>query len=227
MDALMRWIAQLNFEPLLELLVTAAACLLCLTFHECCHGLMALALGDSTARRMGRLSLNPLKHIDLVGLLLLAFARFGWAKPVPVDPRNFRDPKLGMALTALAGPVANVLLCFVALPLYGVTVWADFRFGGNVALEYVGLFFLYTAVLSAGLAVFTLLPVPPLDGSKILFAFLPTRWYAWILRYERLGMVLLLALVYSDILVGPLEAMRQAVLFFPELLTNYLLILLL
>ena len=169
-----------------------AAVFLYLTVHETCHGLAALALGDPTAKRMHRLSLNPLRHIDWIGLLLMFVAGFGWAKPVPVDPRYFKNPKRGMALTALAGPVSNLVLAFLALLLgKAVYLYSPDTAGWNTLLN----FLLATlAPLSIGLGVFNLIPIPPLDGSKVLGALLPDRLYAVQLRYERYGFAVLLAL---------------------------------
>ena len=107
----------MDWAGLVDLLLSVAAILLCLTVHETCHGLAAWALGDPTAKRLHRLSLNPLRHIDPFGALMMLVAGFGWAKPVPVDPRYFRNPKLGMAITALAGPVSNLVMAYVALLL--------------------------------------------------------------------------------------------------------------
>ena len=115
MDSILSWFRQLQFGGLLDTVIIVAASLLCITVHETCHGLAAWWLGDPTAKRAGRLTLNPIRHVDWVGLILMAVVRFGWAKPVPVDMRNFKNPKRDMALTALAGPVSNVLLALVAL----------------------------------------------------------------------------------------------------------------
>lgn len=108
MSGITQWMQQLEFGTLFELLITVAASLLCITVHETCHGLVAWWMGDDTAKQMGRLSLNPLRHVDLMGLVMMALLRFGWAKAVPVDMRRFRNPKSGMALCALAGPISNV-----------------------------------------------------------------------------------------------------------------------
>ena len=211
MDAIAAWAAQLQWDVLLDLLVTAAAAVLCITFHETCHGLTALAMGDPTAKRAGRLSLNPLKHIDLVGFAMMVVARFGWAKPVPINPGYFKRPKLGMALTALAGPVSNVFLS--ALAAFGYTVsifyalWLE-----NAALEWIGEFFYLVFYLSAGLAVFNLLPVPPLDGSKVLFALLPEPLYWKLMRYERYGMLVMMALLLTGALDIPLHFLRDGLI---------------
>ncbi len=174
-----------------------AAIFLCLTIHETCHGLAALALGDPTAKSMHRLSLNPLRHIDPLGLVLMFAAGFGWAKPVPVDPRYFKNPKQGMAVTALAGPVSNFLLAFLAVAVSKVIyLYAPYTSAWDVAFS----FFLYTlAPLSLGLGLFNLLPIPPLDGSKVLGAFLPDHAYFTLMRYERYGMVALLVLSWLGV----------------------------
>ena len=211
MEAFSAWFAQLQFDKLWTMLITVASCLLCITFHEMCHGLTAWFLGDPTAKRAGRLTLNPLKHVDLFGLVMLATVRFGWAKPVPVDMRRFKNPKMGMAITALAGPVSNLFLAAVAMMCYAA---ADFyaQFLQSDLMYYLALFFLYTTLLSIGLAVFNLLPIPPLDGSKILAALLPDRWYLKLMYYERYGSFILMGLLLTGVLDGPLNAMRSAVL---------------
>ena len=211
MDAIAAWAAQLQWDVLLDLLVTAAAAVLCITFHETCHGLTAVAMGDPTAKRMGRLSLNPLKHIDLVGFAMMVVARFGWAKPVPINPGYFKRPKLGMALTALAGPVSNVFLSALAAFGYTVSIFYGILHG-SAALEWVGEFCYLVFHLSAGLAVFNLLPVPPLDGSKVLFALLPEPLYWKLMRYERYGMLLMMALLLTGALDIPLHFLRDGLI---------------
>ena len=190
-------------------LMRAAAVLLCLTVHETCHGLAALALGDPTARSRHRLSLNPLRHIDWLGLAMMLVAKVGWAKPVPVDMRYFKHPKRDMALTALAGPASNFLLAWVFLLLANLLGHLLVLFSPSIGLSPWGLlpmlFLINAAVLSIGLGVFNLFPIPPLDGSKILFSFLPDKIYYTILRYERYIMILMLALVWVGVLDKPLS----------------------
>ena len=210
MEALKQWLQQLQFGSLLDMIVIVAASLLCITVHETCHGLAACWMGDDTAKRMGRLSLNPLRHVDLMGLVMMALVRFGWAKPVPVDMRRFRNPKAGMAITALAGPVSNVLLTLLAVVLRVVAIVLLYRYGG--VWSYVIDFLEYVAILSAGLAVFNLFPIPPLDGSKVLFALLPARYYEKLMRYERFGMLLLMALLFLGVLDTPLYFLREKLL---------------
>ena len=186
----------LDFGSMLDMVLRLAAVLLCLTVHETCHGLAAYALGDPTARRAHRLSLNPLRHIDWFGLLMMFAAGFGWAKPVPVNPDYFKKPKQGMALTALAGPVSNFLLAL--LTLLAARIICDVAAYSETNQRILD-FLLMVAVLSIGLGLFNLVPIPPLDGSKVLFAVLPDRAYDWLMRNERYGMLLLFALVFFDV----------------------------
>lgn len=186
----------LDFGSMLDMVLRLAAVLLCLTVHETCHGLAAYALGDPTARRAHRLSLNPLRHIDWFGLLMMFAAGFGWAKPVPVNPNYFKKPKQGMALTALAGPVSNFLLAL--LTLLAARIFCDVAAYSETNQRILD-FLLMVAVLSIGLGLFNLVPIPPLDGSKVLFAVLPDRTYDWLMRNERYGMPLLFALVFFDV----------------------------
>ena len=182
----------LDFSSLADAALRAAAVFLCLTVHETCHGLAALALGDPTAKSMHRLSLNPLRHIDWLGLALMFAAGFGWAKPVPVNPNYFRKPKQGMAITALAGPVSNFLLAILFLGIGKVIyLYAPYSDGMNVLFSWC----LYTvAPMSVGMGLFNLIPFPPLDGSKVLAVFLPDSAYEKLMRYERCGILILLAL---------------------------------
>ena len=182
----------LDVVSLMVALLRQAAVLLCLTVHETCHGQAAYALGDPTAKSMHRLSLNPLHHIDWFGLAMMFAAGFGWAKPVPVDPRYFKKPKQGMAVTALAGPVSNFLLAVLLILISkAIYLYAPY----TAVWDAVFTFCLYTAApLSIGLGLFNLLPIPPLDGSKVLGVLLPDEAYSKLMRYERYGILLLLAL---------------------------------
>ena len=187
---------QFNWGGLWEMLGRVLAVLLCLTVHETCHGLAALALGDPTAKRMRRLSFNPLHHIDWLGLAAMLVCGFGWAKPVPVDMRYFKNPKAGMALTALAGPASNLLLALLALLAASVTALLAPVSAFTLWLFY---FLIDLAILSIGLGLFNLIPIPPLDGAKVLFSFLPEKAYYTLMRYERYGMLVMLAIVWLDI----------------------------
>ena len=183
----------LDFGSLESILLRLASVFLCLTIHETCHGLAAYALGDPTAKRAHRLSLNPLRHIDWIGFFMMIVAGFGWAKPVPVNPNYFKKPKEGMAITALAGPVSNFLLALLLL-LAARLVYVRALMTG-VLPETLFSFLVNTASLSVGLGLFNLVPVPPLDGSKVAAVLLPDRGYDWLMRYERFGMLLLLAVI--------------------------------
>ena len=200
----------MDWAGLIDLLLSVAAILLCLTVHETCHGLAAWALGDPTAKRLHRLSLNPIRHIDPFGALMMLVAGFGWAKPVPVDPRYFRNPKLGMAVTALAGPVSNLVMAYMALLLRAILL--AFYHPGSALLEGLVGFCETLAVLNVGLGIFNLIPFPPLDGSKVLGAFLPDRAYFQLMRYERWGMLLLMVLLWLGAFSAPLSAVRTWVL---------------
>jgi len=205
------WLSQLDFSILWDYAIVVAASLLCIMFHEVSHGLVALKLGDATAKRAGRLSFNPIKHIDLWGLLMMAVFKFGWAKAVPIDMRNFKHPVRDMAITAAAGPLSNVVLAFLALCIRAAAVYVNFRTGGAIS-AFVVTFFEYVAILSVGLAVFNVIPISPLDGSKVLYALLPQRIYFRILRYERYGFLVLMVVLYLGILDTPLNFCRSALI---------------
>ncbi len=182
--------------------------LFCITFHELSHGFVAYRLGDDTAKRAGRLTLNPIKHIDIMGLIMMVVFHFGWAKPVPINMYKFKDPKKGMAVTALAGPVSNLILAVVFMFFYGVLYYP---IHGTAAGGYVLQMLTLGAYISTGLAIFNFIPIPPLDGSKVLLAVLSDQTYAKLMRIERYGMLLLVALVASGILGKPLSAAVSAV----------------
>ena len=209
MGTIQAFLEQMNWMQLALLVMGAAASLICLTFHELAHGWIAYRLGDPTAKLNGRLTLNPVAHVDWVGLFLMLVARVGWAKPVPVDMRNFRNPKRGMAVTALAGPLSNFVLAYLAVLICsGIFHFAP----DHVIFAYVILFFCYLAVLSVGLGLFNLIPLPPLDGSKILFSLLPDRVYWKILRYERYLVFAVVLLAWSGMFNGPLDVLMEGVI---------------
>ena len=188
---------------LISILLSLPIILLSLSLHETAHGFAAWKLGDPTARNLGRLTLNPAKHLNLLGTLCMIVAGFGWANPVPINSRYLRRPRRDIALVSLAGPVSNLLLAFVFLLLLRFVgfgwLWqmpVTTEFAAN-AMYFFVVFLYYGVSMNITLAVFNLLPVPPLDGSRILFALLPPRYYFKIAPYERyivLGVMLLLVL---------------------------------
>jgi Zn-dependent protease len=193
---------------LAELLLSIPAVLWAITFHEFCHGYAAYRLGDPTAMQSGRLTLNPLAHLDPLGALMLLVARFGWARPVPIDPRYFRNPARDMVLVSLAGAAGNLATAFGVGLLMRVLPTP-------ILMNPAALNFLVLMVfINLGLAVFNLLPIPPLDGSKILYVFLPLRWMKGFYFLERYGMLILMILVILGVVQ---RVMSPIVLFIASL----------
>lgn len=196
-------------SSLRDILYTLPCILLALTVHEVAHGWMAMKLGDPTARNLGRLTLNPLKHLDPVGTLCMIFFHFGWARPVPINSRYFRKPRRDMALTALAGPVSNICMGLFGILLFQIflTIFTAHTAEGflfNIQLSVLTLL-QYFFSLNISLAVFNLLPVPPLDGSRIFLTFLPPKYYFGIMQYERYIQFALMVLLYLGLLDRPLR----------------------
>lgn len=170
--------------------LSALAVLITLTVHEYAHALAAYKMGDPTARNLGRLTLNPIKHLDPIGALCLLIFHFGWAKPVPINARNFKNPRRGFAISALAGPAINLVIAFFSALIYLVLlrtlsgIYYPTVFLLDVAQNLI-LFFFLLHVINLGIAVFNLIPVPPLDGSRILGLLLPPKHYFALMRHER------------------------------------------
>ncbi len=189
-------------QSLPQLLLGIPAILIALTFHEYAHGKMAFILGDPTARNQGRLTLNPLAHLDILGTLLLIVAGFGWAKPVQINPFYFQmDRRKGMMLVGLAGPVMNLVLAYLAAVL--LQIFLRYHIGGSLASTFLNLLVGYNVVLG----VFNLIPVPPLDGSRVLAGLLPPEGAAVVYQLENYGTIILLLLIATGIIgriIGPI-----------------------
>ncbi len=180
-------------EIIISLLLTIPIILISLSTHEAAHGYIAYKMGDSTAYNFGRVTLNPIKHIDPMGSLCMLIFGYGWAKPVPINPRNFKDPKKGMAFSAIAGPISNIILGIIGALLYSITQFLFSRYAleilqneflYNVIFVLLSFFF-YLGIMNFMLALFNLIPVPPFDGSRFFSLFLPEKTYFAMMRYER------------------------------------------
>ncbi len=208
-------------QNLYRYLIYGVAILTALPFHEFAHAWTANKLGDSTARYQGRMTLNPLAHLDPFGAILMLLTGIGWAKPVPINPNNFKRPKWGMAISSLAGPVSNLLLAYLCMIGWKISSILDFYASGILTQNLMNIFSIMVS-LNVGLAVFNLLPVPPLDGSRILNLVLPERTYFSIMRYERIIMLVLMAAVYFGLLNTPLAICRRAAFSALDFLTGWI-----
>lgn len=203
----------LNLNSISEIVISVFAVLITLTIHEYAHGYAAYKLGDNTAKMYGRLTLNPIKHIDPIGALFMLVFHIGWAKPVPINPRNFKNPKRDFAITALAGPLSNLIMAFISALAF-LLIYAPIKniafestFWLNVAQNTLDFFYVFH-LINIGIAIFNLIPIPPLDGSRILNVILPPKTYFAIMKHERtIYYVLLGWLLVGDFVVSALLSM--------------------
>ena len=198
----------LNTRNLMMFAVRIFVILCCFPVHECAHAWAADRLGDPTARRMGRISLNPMKHLDLYGTIMIFLLGMGYAKPVPVNPRYFKHPKRDFAITAVAGPLSNLLMAVIFLLVVRFLPVTSY---GLLYTIFEAL--IYAAYINVSLAVFNLIPIPPLDGSRVLTAVLPDKAYHTVMKYERYSMAVLflLLIVFNRLGFSPVSMLSGAV----------------
>lgn len=211
------------FDPM-TIFIRVVIILTLLPIHECAHAYIANKLGDPTAKNMGRLTLNPMAHMDIIGAVMLVFTGFGFARPVPVEPRNFINPKRGMGVVAAAGPISNIIVSFILLVLVKLLdLLGHNTFLGDFGFYYFIIQFLFMmCYINLSLAVFNLLPVPPLDGSKIIGIFLSDKVYYKFMAYERYLSIALLILVASGVLNMPLSWLTDKLYSLIDLLTFFI-----
>ncbi|MBQ7124402.1 MAG: site-2 protease family protein [Oscillospiraceae bacterium] len=193
------------------LVIRLIVALIALPIHECAHGYAAYRMGDYTAERQGRLTLNPLAHFDPIGTIAIILFGFGWARPVPINPLNFENPKKGMMISSLAGPMSNIGLAFVSMVLYKISYIPVYLGVTGAFIATVQTFLLYMISINITLGVFNLIPIPPLDGSRIATYFLPQRIYFKIMQYENIIFIVLLVALWFGVLDGPISFVSGAV----------------
>ena len=193
----------------------------CFPVHECAHATVAKWLGDDTAERQGRVTLNPFAHLDILGTIGLILFGIGWAKPVPVQPyrcRKVKSQKAAMALTAAAGPISNILISLIFMIIWKILIVTE----AIVSIPYLPYIFTMVITTNLYLAVFNLLPIPPFDGSRIFLAFLPQKYYFSIMKYEQIIMLVILGLLWTGILDIPFMFLSNGLYSFLDLITGFI-----
>lgn len=218
-----------NIDDIMNFAARIIIIFMILPIHECAHAWMAKKQGDDTALYSGRLTLNPIAHIDPIGAILLLFTGFGWAKPVPINPLRFKKSRKGIALTALAGPVSNLIVAFIGFvalkllmitPVFENALEALYSDGNN--MFYIFHILYYFVTINIGLAVFNLIPIPPLDGSKILSYFTPAKFDRWIMQNRQIVSIIFIVLIFSKALSIPLGFLSEAVFKLFDLITFFI-----
>lgn len=206
-----------SWSYILSYIISSLAVIfLTMPVHEFAHGFAATKLGDPTPRYQGRLTLNPFAHIDYFGALCILLFGFGWAKPVQVNARYFKNPKRDMALTAIAGPIANIIIALISLLLANMVlllyIKANFAATAVIVFTVIRSILVFTAQINVFLAVFNIIPIPPLDGSRVLFAVLPQKYYFKFMQYERYIFIALIVLIWIGALNAPLNFLSDLIM---------------
>lgn len=221
--------SEFDFAEFLISMFSIAFVVFCtMPVHEFSHAFVATKLGDQTPRLQGRLTLNPMAHISPIGALMILLVGFGYAKPVSVNPRNFKDPKKGMALVAVAGPVSNLIMGFIAEFFAVLCISVSKNISVNqqniMLLSAIYIFFNFAAIINVNLAVFNLLPIPPLDGSRILQLIIPSKHYFKIMQYERYIVIVVFILIVTGVLKAPLSLLSNVIMSLYERLFELILL---
>lgn len=211
-------INNLDINTILEYGTKILIIFMILPIHEFAHAWSAYKLGDNTAYFKGRLTLNPIAHIDPFGAILLFFTGFGWAKPVPVNPNNFKNPRAGMAITAAAGPISNLIVSFIAMIIYRIII--PF-YNGTQTMDYLLTIIYFFISINIGLAIFNLLPIPPLDGSRILSYFTSAKFDRKVDEYQKYILIGFFVLMMTGILDIPLGFIRNSIFELFKFLTGW------